>query len=51
MICLKKIMNNSIEIPQSNNQYIRQFNRAILEYDIFILQERQQKKTKATKKQ
>jgi hypothetical protein len=37
-------MNHSIEISQSNNQYVRQFNRAVLDYEIFILEERQQKK-------
>jgi hypothetical protein len=46
---VSKIMNNSFEISQSNNQYIRQFNRAVLDYEILILEERQQKKAKTTK--
>jgi len=38
-------MNNSVELPQSNSQYVQQFNRAVLDYEMFILEERQQKKT------
>lgn len=44
-------MNNSIEITDSNNRYIEQFNRAVLDYDLFMAEERQQKKTRPAKKQ
>jgi hypothetical protein len=37
-------MNNSIEISQSNNQYMQRFNSAVLNYEMLILEERQQKK-------
>jgi hypothetical protein len=38
-------MNNSVEIQQKNSQYVRQFNRAVLDYEVFIFEERQQRKT------
>jgi hypothetical protein len=41
-------MNNSIEISQSNNRYVQQFNRAVLYYEMFLFKERQQKKTGVT---
>jgi hypothetical protein len=38
-------MSNSVEIPQLSNQYVRQFNRAVLEYQLFISEQRRQKKS------
>ena len=44
-------MNNSIETMESNNRYIEKFNRAVLDYELFIVEERQQKKARPAKKQ
>lgn len=41
-------MNNSVELSPSNNQYVQQFNRAVLDYEMFLFKERQQKKTLTT---
>lgn len=37
-------MKNAIKFPQSNNQYIQQFNRAVLSYEMFMFEQRQQNK-------
>jgi len=37
-------MDNSIKIQKRNSQYVQQFNRAVLDYEMFIFEERQQKK-------
>jgi hypothetical protein len=37
----KRTMNDSIKILQNTNQYVRQFSRAVLDYELFIFKERQ----------